>query len=153
MQNKSMISLFHAALDLYVTTCKPICEKLNMAQPAFDILLFLANNPEYHTAKDITRFRGIKPNLVSFYVKKMVRDGFLKRESVPGDRRKVKLLLTPKSEPIIAEGHMAQEAFFSTLKEGMTEEDIQHFERCISLLEKNITSTKEKNRKNGVTEQ
>lgn len=48
---------------------------------------------------------------------------------------------------------MAQEAFFSTLKEGMTEEDIQHFERCISLLEKNITSAKEKNRKTGVTEQ
>ena len=31
----------------YSETCKPLCHELNIPQTAFDILLFLANNPEY----------------------------------------------------------------------------------------------------------
>lgn len=30
----------------YSETCKPLCHELNIPQTAFDILLFLANNPE-----------------------------------------------------------------------------------------------------------
>ena len=37
----------------YSETCKPLCHELNIPQTAFDILLFLANNPEYKTARDI----------------------------------------------------------------------------------------------------
>ena len=35
----------------YSETCKPLCHELNIPQTAFDILLFLANNPEYKTAR------------------------------------------------------------------------------------------------------
>ena len=30
----------------YETICKPLCRKLKLTQTAFDILMFLANNPE-----------------------------------------------------------------------------------------------------------
>ena len=30
----------------YSTVCKPLCQELGLPQTAFDILLFLANNPE-----------------------------------------------------------------------------------------------------------
>lgn len=74
----------------YSETCKPLCHELNIPQTAFDILLFLANNPEYKTARDIVEIRKIKANLVSVNVDKLVNEGYLERKSVEGDRRKVK---------------------------------------------------------------
>lgn len=37
----------------YNAVCKPLCRELNIPQTAFDILMFLANNPDYSTAGDI----------------------------------------------------------------------------------------------------
>ena len=34
----------------YSAVCKPLCQKLHLPQTAFDILMFLANNPNYTTA-------------------------------------------------------------------------------------------------------
>lgn len=52
-----------------------------------DILLFLANNPEHNTAKDICRMRGHKSGIVSVHVERLVNDGLLERQEMPGDRR------------------------------------------------------------------
>ena len=49
----------------YSAVCKPLCQKLHLPQTAFDILMFLANNPNYTTARDIVEVRHIKANLVS----------------------------------------------------------------------------------------
>ena len=35
---------------------------------ALDIILYLANNPSYNTAKDICCHKGLKPSIVSFHV-------------------------------------------------------------------------------------
>ena len=32
----------------YGAVCRPLCQELGLAQTAFDILLFLANNPTYN---------------------------------------------------------------------------------------------------------
>ena len=32
----------------YNRTCKSLCQELKLPQTAFDILMFLANNPELH---------------------------------------------------------------------------------------------------------
>mgnify|MGYP001129024661 CR=1 FL=1 len=49
----------------YNAECKALCRELHLPQTAFDILMFLANNPEYNTARDIVNVRKIKANLVS----------------------------------------------------------------------------------------
>ena len=43
----------------YGAMCKPLCQTLKLPQTAFDILLFLANNPAYQTAADIVVIRKI----------------------------------------------------------------------------------------------
>lgn len=68
-----------------------------MAQPAVDILLFLANNPGRDTARDICTYRKLKPAIVSFHVDKLAREGYLLRQAVPGDRRKCRLVPTEKA--------------------------------------------------------
>ena len=58
----------------YGAVCRPLCLELGLAQTAFDILLFLANNPTYKTARDIVEVRHIKANLVSIHVDRLVRE-------------------------------------------------------------------------------
>ena len=72
----------------YSALCHSLCRELNLPQTAFDILLFLANNPECDTASDIVELRKIKANLVSVNVNRLVEEGYLHREPVPGDRRR-----------------------------------------------------------------
>lgn len=58
----------------YTAVCKPLCQSLHLPQTAFDILMFLGNNPEYSTARDIVEVRQIKANLVSVNVDRLIAD-------------------------------------------------------------------------------
>ena len=66
----------------YSAVCKPLCQELKLPQTAFDILMFLANNPDCKTARDIVEIRKIKANLVSVNVDKLVQEGYLERRTV-----------------------------------------------------------------------
>ncbi|MFQ7013380.1 MAG: hypothetical protein ACLRRU_03035 [Faecalibacterium sp.] len=39
-------------------SASPLCQKLHLPQTAFDILMFLANNPGYQTASDVVEVRS-----------------------------------------------------------------------------------------------
>ena len=111
----------------YESMCKPLCHELKLPQTAFDILMFLANNPEdaaldmrmdqrqEKTARDIVEVRKLKANLVSVNIDKLVNEGYLIRKNVEGDRRKVQLLCTDKAQPIISRGQQLQEHFVEQL--------------------------------------
>lgn len=88
----------------YNAMCKPLCKELELSQTAFDILMFLGNNPNYNTAGEIVEIRRIKANLVSVNVERLVREGYLLRKQVEGDRRKTGLICTDKAKPIIERG-------------------------------------------------
>lgn len=122
----------------YSKKCKPFCQELGLPQTAFDILMFLANNPAYKTASEIVEVRKIKANLVSVNVEKLVREGYLKRETVKGDRRKTQLICTEKAQPVIDKGRRVQESFFELLFESTDEEVRKIFFEVMELIEKNL---------------
>ena len=122
----------------YSAVCKPLCQELKLPQTAFDILMFLANNPDYKTARDIVEVRHIKANLVSMNVDKLVQEGLLERRAVPGDRRKTELLCTEKAGPIIARGRAVQNAFFKRLLDHVEPADQEVFFRTMELIGKNL---------------
>ena len=122
----------------YTAVCKPLCQTLKLPQTAFDILLFLANNPAYQTAADIVEVRKIKANLVSVNVDKLVRDGYLPREPMPGDRRKTRLLCTEKAQPIILQGRQLQSAFLQRLFAHTDQQMQDAFLKTISIMDKNL---------------
>lgn len=98
----------------YSAVCRPLCHELNLPQTAFDILMFLANNPEYTTARDIVEVRKIKANLVSINVDKLVSEGYLRREVDTADRRKTHLLCTDKAGAVIEQGRTLQNRFMDS---------------------------------------
>lgn len=122
----------------YSAACKPLCQELKLPQTAFDILLFLANNPDYKTASDIVDVRKIKANLVSVNVDRLVQEGYLTRRAVEGDRRKTQLICTEKARPIIARGQALQMEFGESLLSGIDEPTREAFFRAVDLIDRNI---------------
>lgn len=125
----------------YNVVCKPICKELDLPQTAFDILMFLANHPEYKSARDIVEIRRIKANLVSINVDRLVQEGLLVRCEVAHDRRKVELKLTEKAAPIVEKGRAVQAQFIDTLLQGIDEPTLAAFRAALTQMEKNINHT------------
>ena len=109
----------------YSVMCKPLCQEMKLPQTAFDILMFLSNNPQYKTARDIVEVRKIKANLVSINVDKLVKEGYLERREVAGDRRKTELVCTSQADSIIEKGRLVQKDFkdilFNNMEDSMKE--------------------------------
>lgn len=122
----------------YNKTCKELCHELNLPQTALDILMFLANNPQYRTARDIVEVRKIKANLVSVHVDRLVKEGYLERRAVEGDRRKTELICTQKAQPVIEKGGQLQEAFKEQLFSGMDEKMQRQMEEMVRRMEQNL---------------
>lgn len=122
----------------YTRACKPLCQQLNLPQTAFDILLFLGNNPEYTTARDVVELRHIKANLVSIHVDRLVQEGLLLRQAAHRDRRKTILTLTEKARHIVERGRQMQEQFFRDLFHGVDETQRRVFFQTLSLIDENL---------------
>lgn len=125
----------------YADACKPLCRELGLPRTAFDILMFLGNNPEYTTARDIVEVRHIKANLVSIHVERLAQEGLLARQSIPGDRRKTRLTCTQKALPILRRGRKMQDAFFADLFRGVSEDDRRGFAAALSIMNDNLEHT------------
>lgn len=136
----------HKMLQAYAACCRPLCQTMKLPQTAFDILMFLANNPELNTARDIVEIRGIKANLVSVNVDKLVQEGYVERKPVPGDRRKTCLICTDKAAPIIEQGRHVQQTFFHALFDGIDSEALAAFRSVLCCVDQNLDRMMKENR-------
>lgn len=125
-------------LEVYNDACKPLCKELKLPQTAFDILMFLANNPQYQTARDIVEIRNIKANLVSINVDRLVQEGYLTREEVKGDRRKTKLICTKQAQSVIKQGQRLQRDFVDQIFANTSQEEKQVFIKVMETMDENL---------------
>ena len=125
-------------LEGYAAAMQPLCRREGLAPNGVDILLFLANNPDCTTARDIVEIRKIKANLVSVNVDRLVQEGYLERRAVAGDRRKTQLLCTEKAQPVIARGREVQERFFARLLQNTDAATREAFFRTMEVIGKNL---------------
>jgi len=102
----------------------PICKKWDLTRNELDVLLFLANNPDFDRAVDIVNNRGMSKSHVSLSITNLERKGLLERHDDPDDRRTVHLRLLPPAQEITLAGQLAQRRFFSYLHQGVSQEQI-----------------------------
>ena len=122
----------------YSVICKPLCQEMKLPQTAFDILMFLSNNPQYKTARDIVEVRKIKANLVSINVDKLVKEGYLERREVTGDRRKTELVCTSQADSIIEKGRLVQKDFKDILFNNMEDSMKEILFKGMEIMENNL---------------
>ena len=124
--------------SLVTFTRTKISQILQLNQTSFDVLMFLANNPKYNTARDICEIRGIRTGIASVAVDFLVSNGYLLRQPDDIDRRIWRLLITEKSAPIIQEGRAVQQEFGKRLTHGISEEELAAYTQIIQKFKENI---------------
>ena len=147
MMNASQLSAFSRRLtEAYAGAMRPLSEETGLPQGAVDILMFLANNPGRDTAREVCACRGMKPGIVSVHVERLVSEGYLARQPVPGDRRQTLLACTEKAGPLIEAGRALQKRFSEKLTAGLTAADKEALHKAMTRMDENIDDI----RKNGL---
>lgn len=142
MTQEEIFIMFRNIAEIYEENCEPICREYNIPHISLEILSFLSEFPEHFTAKDISSIKKIKPSLVSLHVEKLVKNGYLVRESVNGDRRKVKLVCTEKATAVTAACKELRAKCCSLLTEGLTVEEKEIFDNCLLKISQNSEKIK-----------
>ena len=84
---------------LYSACMEPVCKKHRISRTELDILLFLANNPDYDTARDVAELRCLAKSQVSQAVEVLTGRGLLARRADGEDRRVIHLEIRRSSAP------------------------------------------------------
>ena len=104
-----------------------VCEKYQLRQLEYDILMFLYNNPEYNTAADIVRVRKSTKSHVSTSLKVLENRGFIERRVDKDNKKRVTIHLLQMANEVIEDGIWAQKEFAQDMFDGLSEEEIRVF--------------------------
>ena len=104
-----------------------VCEKYQLRQLEYDILMFIYNNPKYNTAADIVRIRKSTKSHVSTSLKVLEDRGFIERRVDKDNKKHVTIHLLQMANEVIEDGIWAQKEFAQDMFEGLSEEEIRVF--------------------------
>lgn len=124
--------------ETYKKFLKPLTKEINMSSTALEILMFLADAKENTTSGDVCRALCLKTGIVSFHVENLVKELYLKRINIDGDRRKCGLLLTEKAFPIIEKSRIYQTNYVKALNAGLSQKDFECIHKALLTIEHNI---------------
>ncbi|WP_051592866.1 MarR family transcriptional regulator [Thomasclavelia saccharogumia] len=108
---------------LYTVSLEPVCKQYNLTRMELDILLFLANNPQYDSAKDIIKHRKLTKSHVSTSIKSLTKNNYLKPVYLPNNKKTVHLKLLNSADEIIKAGQQAQKNFFETILKDFSKDE------------------------------
>ncbi|MDY3251142.1 MAG: MarR family transcriptional regulator [Candidatus Choladocola sp.] len=127
-----------AIKTLYAKCVEPVCEMYGITRMELDILLFLANNPQFDTAADIVEHKYLTKSHVSTSLKSLEQRGFISKGYETGNRKSVHLSIRDMASVIIRDGKEAKTRFFRILFQGFSESDILTLKQYYELMAVNI---------------
>ena len=125
-----MRSLYSAQLDAVGREC-------GLARVEMDILLFLANNPQFDTATDIVEQRCISKAHVSQSVKSLEQRGYLERRCTGDNRRTIHLRLLEAAQSAVDAGRQAHARCLAALLEGFSAAECEQLRSYLSRISDN----------------
>lgn len=123
---------------LYQKEFRPQGEATGLSQLEMDIVLFLRNNPEQNTARDIVALRGFAKSNVSTAVEALEHGGWLEVLPDPESRRVKRLVLRKEHCREIEDLAACQERCFSAALADFTPEDLTVLRKLMSRMDANV---------------
>lgn len=125
-------------MKLYSSLFDALLEKYQLTQLEIDILLFLANNPPFDTARDVVEKRHLAKSHVSAGVESLASRGLLERARMDGNRKTIHLRLTERAVPIIEEGRAVQARYGQLLLDGFSDQEKEMLFRFLERVGENV---------------
>ena len=110
-----------------------VCERYELTQMEYDILMFLNNNPQHNTAAEIVKVRKSTKSHVSTWLKKLENKELVERKQSEDNNKHIEIFLLDKAEEIVEAGINAQKQFAQNVLKGLTEEEK---DMCINVFDK-----------------
>ena len=109
--------------NYYEMLARNVCERYELTQMEYDILMFLHNNPQHHTAADIVKVRKATKSHVSTSLKELESKGLIQRIQSADNKKRIEIVLLEQAKQIIEDGIDAQKQFARNVLSGLTEEE------------------------------
>ena len=124
----------HKAITSYYELLSgEVCDRYELTQMEYDILMFLHNNPQLNTAAEIVKIRKSTKSHVSTSLKKLENRGFVKRIQSEDNKKHIEIVLLDRAALIVEAGLNAQKQFAQDVLSGLTKEE-RHM--CIKVFDK-----------------
>lgn len=131
----------HKAITSYYELLSgEVCDRYELTQMEYDILMFLHNNPQLNTAAEIVKIRKSTKSHVSTSLKKLENRGFVKRIQSEDNKKHIEIVLLDRAALIVEAGLNVQKQFAQDVLSGLTKEE-RHM--CIKVFDKICNNAEE----------
>lgn len=140
MQKLLVTPLFHTLKgidEMYTKISTAAAKACGLSKPEADVLLFLGNHPQYHTAKDIVENRGFSKAYISKAADSLLKKELLDIKVNNKDRRFQQLYVTEKAKESIEQLQQMQQIFINQLTEGIPQEELEIYMKVMEQFSKN----------------
>ena len=117
-----------------------VCDRYELTQMEYDILMFLHNNPQLNTAAEIVKIRKSTKSHVSTSLKKLENKELVERKQSEDNKKHIEIVLLDRAALIVEAGLNAQKQFAQDVLSGLTEEE-RHM--CIKVFDKICNNAEE----------
>jgi DNA-binding MarR family transcriptional regulator len=135
---KNIIRITHQVNKSYSQLCQQVMQKYNITRCELDILLFLYNNPDLNTAKDIVEKRGIIKSQASMGIDQLIQKNYVKTIRDVKDKRKYHLYLLDDAQAIINDGLRIQQVFAYKMFKNISQENMTIFNMVLKQIYQNL---------------
>ena len=118
--NLSFIVNMQRLKKLYDRFCRPVMTAFNLTKNEVDVLLFLANNKSYDTARDMVELRGLAKSQVCKSVDSLIRRRYLQGQQDPKGPPSDSSEADAGGRPGCGQAQEAQRRFKTILYQGIT---------------------------------
>ena len=140
LSTSKILKMTHQFNRFYSQELGRVADTHKMSRVELDVLLFLHNNPDYDTARDIVEYRLLAKSYVSKAVDLLIRRRFLAAVEDSRDRRILHLTICGAASGILKEALSAQQTIFKTAVKGIPEKELSVMEKVMSQMSENISS-------------
>lgn len=125
---------YHRTITCYYEKLNgAVCDKYNLTQMEYDILMFLHNNPQYNTAAEIVKIRRSTKSHVSTSLRMLEEKGLIEKRQSEDNKKYIAIILLDKAKTIVNEGIAVQKQFARDILDGLSDEEM---DMCKAVFEK-----------------
>lgn len=122
-------------------------EKYKLTQNEVEVLIFLYNNPELNTSKDIVKYRWTSKSLVCKSVRSLLDNEYLDPAADYDDGRVMRLIMPEKTREIAKDLAEKEKEFYDLVFAGITDKEMAAIRGFAERLDVNLNEFLKKTKK------
>ena len=122
----------------YQNSFQDLLEKFGLTRLEAVILIFLHNNPDFNTARDIVELRGLSKSNVSTALEALRLRQYLTVRPDPDSRRVRRIFLREEKRDVVEALAARQQETLDRLTEGFAPEELAQMQQFLDRMEENI---------------